>query len=256
MKTIRRNSRGAEVKELQKLLNIYGFNCGKVDGIFGPKTEAALKLFQKKREIKVDGIAGAQTWSALQDPTLAKLLEWGFIILLHEAGYKFMVKQFQSAMSLKPDGIVGAKTKAALNSTIIVPRFTEKDMACQCQKYCSGYPRGERSIGVRILAERIMRETEKTYPSANFYITNRKTPAPNGAIAGGYRCTTWNKIRGGATGSQHRACLAIDIGCNDATARLRLEKNALSMSPYSAVGYGARYIVHIDTRGYKARWKY
>ena len=258
MKLLKRNDRRAEVKELQKLLNGYGFNCGKVDGAFGPKTYAAVKLFQSKRKLKTDGIVGPKTWDALKptDPILEKFIEWGFIGLMHEKSYKFMVQQFQSAMGLKADGIVGPKTKAALDSEVIVPRFTEKDMSCQCNKYCSGYPQGEISIGVRVLSERIMRETEKTYPSAKFYITSKKTQSPGGATAGGYRCTKWNRLRGGASGSQHKKCIAVDIGCNDATARLRLEKNALSMNKYGGTGYGAKYIVHLDTRGNRARWKY
>ena len=51
--------KGAEVKELQTKLKV------KVDGIFGPVTEAAVKKFQTEHKIKVDGIVGPQTWKAL-----------------------------------------------------------------------------------------------------------------------------------------------------------------------------------------------
>jgi len=50
--------KGAEVKELQTKLKV------KVDGIFGPVTEAAVKKFQTEHKIKVDGIVGPQTWKA------------------------------------------------------------------------------------------------------------------------------------------------------------------------------------------------
>lgn len=59
MKTIRQGSRGADVATLQKKLNL------NADGIFGPKTEEAVKLFQKANGLSVDGIVGAKTWSAL-----------------------------------------------------------------------------------------------------------------------------------------------------------------------------------------------
>jgi len=36
-----------------------------VDGIFGPKTENAVKDFQTAKKIEVDGIVGPQTWHAL-----------------------------------------------------------------------------------------------------------------------------------------------------------------------------------------------
>ena len=45
-----------------------------VDGIFGPKTEAAVKSFQRGKDLTVDGIVGPRTWAALPDggpmPTL------------------------------------------------------------------------------------------------------------------------------------------------------------------------------------------
>lgn len=41
-------SSGTEVMKLQTILNEMGFNCGSVDGVFGPKTEAKLIAFQKQ----------------------------------------------------------------------------------------------------------------------------------------------------------------------------------------------------------------
>lgn len=58
-------SRGTRVKQLQAALNASGFNCGAVDGIFGTKTLIALKNFQRAANIKVDGIYGNQTRTAL-----------------------------------------------------------------------------------------------------------------------------------------------------------------------------------------------
>jgi hypothetical protein len=58
--TLRKGSKGEDVKKLQALLHIAA------DGDFGPKTEAALKLFQKDSRLVADGIAGPMTWAALK----------------------------------------------------------------------------------------------------------------------------------------------------------------------------------------------
>lgn len=58
--------RGAEVKKLQTLLNKYKFNCGAVDGIYGPKTTAAVKAFQKKHKLVVDGLFGKNSLTQLK----------------------------------------------------------------------------------------------------------------------------------------------------------------------------------------------
>jgi N-acetyl-anhydromuramyl-L-alanine amidase AmpD len=58
---------GAFIAAIQKWLNAWGADL-KVDGDFGPKTEAAVKEFQKKRGLSpVTGAVGSDTWYALQD---------------------------------------------------------------------------------------------------------------------------------------------------------------------------------------------
>ena len=64
MITIKLGCKGEAVKTLQTALNKYGYNL-KVDGAFGTKTEAAVKDYQKKYGLSVDGIVGAKTWSKL-----------------------------------------------------------------------------------------------------------------------------------------------------------------------------------------------
>lgn len=63
--TLDRNDRGAAVSELQQGLRDGGYAPGPVDGIFGPRTEAAVRAFQTDRGIEVDGIVGRQTWGEL-----------------------------------------------------------------------------------------------------------------------------------------------------------------------------------------------
>ena len=57
-------SQGGDVTELQKLLNQNGYNLDE-DGIFGDKTQAAVKDYQQKNNLSVDGIAGNKTWGSL-----------------------------------------------------------------------------------------------------------------------------------------------------------------------------------------------
>ena len=53
--------RGDDVANLQSRLVEMGFNPGRVDGIYGPSTESAVKDFQKSVGTKVDGICGPGT---------------------------------------------------------------------------------------------------------------------------------------------------------------------------------------------------
>jgi len=64
MPILRRGSRGKHVEILQKLLNKVGYRLT-VDGIFGRNTEKAVKSFQKRSGLVVDGIVGTNTWTAL-----------------------------------------------------------------------------------------------------------------------------------------------------------------------------------------------
>lgn len=60
-------SRGAEVAELQQSLRAAGFDPGPIDGVFGPRTAAAVRAFQQSRGLRVDGIVGPVTRAALRE---------------------------------------------------------------------------------------------------------------------------------------------------------------------------------------------
>jgi N-acetylmuramoyl-L-alanine amidase len=57
---------GDDVRELQLRLNALGFSAGKHDGIFGVQTKQALQDFQRNLAVGEDGIAGLQTFAALE----------------------------------------------------------------------------------------------------------------------------------------------------------------------------------------------
>lgn len=56
---IKRGSKGKYVEMVQKVVGV------KVDGVFGPKTEAAVKAYQRRHGLKADGIVGPKTWNAM-----------------------------------------------------------------------------------------------------------------------------------------------------------------------------------------------
>lgn len=58
-------SRGTEVRTIQEKLKRWGYYNGSVDGIYGTQTVAAVKKFQQKNGLTVDGIAGQKTLTAM-----------------------------------------------------------------------------------------------------------------------------------------------------------------------------------------------
>lgn len=58
-------SRGSEVTQIQTKLKRWGYYTGNVDGIYGSQTLVAVKYFQRKNGLKVDGIAGTKTLQAM-----------------------------------------------------------------------------------------------------------------------------------------------------------------------------------------------
>lgn len=69
-RTLKRTSpcmEGEDVKQLQIRLNSLGYSCGSADGVFGLKTELALKRFQRTSNIEDDGIFGASSLSAINN---------------------------------------------------------------------------------------------------------------------------------------------------------------------------------------------
>jgi len=58
---------GRSILDLQKALIKLGFEPGKADNINGNMTKAAVRQFQKRNGLIVDGIAGSMTWEALEE---------------------------------------------------------------------------------------------------------------------------------------------------------------------------------------------
>ena len=72
---LRIGSRGSEVSQLQELLNrrltLLPAQRLRVDGEFGPRTAEAVKLFQARYGLGIDGVVGTRTWTALNSGAAA-----------------------------------------------------------------------------------------------------------------------------------------------------------------------------------------
>ena len=148
--TLRYGMCGEGVVQLQQSLIEKGFLKGEADGVFGYKTEKAIRAFQKSNNLKIDGIAGECTQAVLynrksetgstgyfsgdyrkiiseSDIDRIKLLQKALIKLNYLKGsadgiYGSMtenaVLSFQSEHRLREDGIAGRKTLAAIESAL------------------------------------------------------------------------------------------------------------------------------------------
>ena len=64
--TLRRGSRGCYVMVLQDALSTLGYQTGtRIDGLFGSKTEEALRGYQRHTSLSVDGVCGCNTWKKI-----------------------------------------------------------------------------------------------------------------------------------------------------------------------------------------------
>lgn len=62
---INASSNSSDIKLIQKKLKNWGYYKGNVDGIYGSKTKSAVRLFQKRNGLMVDGIVGNKTLAAM-----------------------------------------------------------------------------------------------------------------------------------------------------------------------------------------------
>jgi peptidoglycan hydrolase-like protein with peptidoglycan-binding domain len=119
---LKRGSRGAAVKSLQQELNsVLRPSPGlSPDGVFGPKTESAVKAFQRQVGITVDGIVGPNTRQRLA--TSRPPVSQSNALRLGSRGPE--VKRLQQLLNQKSpagprlaaDGVFGARTQRAVQN--------------------------------------------------------------------------------------------------------------------------------------------
>ncbi|NND01726.1 MAG: peptidoglycan-binding protein [Acidimicrobiia bacterium] len=93
---LRNGSQGDEVMALQKSLMAMGMNPGTPDGIFGPKTEAAVKQAQERGGVTADGIWGPASQAAF-DEMKAKMSGAGLEKEESSGGIQDMLKSSKEA---------------------------------------------------------------------------------------------------------------------------------------------------------------
>jgi murein L,D-transpeptidase YcbB/YkuD len=140
-------SRGENVRTVQYLLRHHGFAVG-VDRIFGPRTQEAVRAFQRDRGLQADGIVGNQTWPALivlvgsgsrGDPVRAiqRQLNARTASLAVDGRFgpqtALAVRRFQQANGLLVDGIVGPNTWYALVTAPTVGPIIRRNIAMVSQ---------------------------------------------------------------------------------------------------------------------------
>lgn len=109
---------GADVHALQDRLAAAGYDTGTPDGVFGPKTDAAVRAFQSAMGMTVDGLVGRQTKTALVG--LAHIDDTDAILSVGSRGDA--VRTLQKALTDQgfdpgsPDGIFGPLTLRAVLS--------------------------------------------------------------------------------------------------------------------------------------------
>jgi peptidoglycan hydrolase-like protein with peptidoglycan-binding domain len=106
-------SNDSAVRDLQEALKVLGFDPGPADGIFGAKTESAVKAFQQACEIVADGVVGRVTWINIDEADQSHPV-------LTAGSTGLPVRRLQSRMSAVGfdtggvDGRFGAKTETAV----------------------------------------------------------------------------------------------------------------------------------------------
>src|SRR5512133_3844355 len=110
---VRQGASGHPVRTLQDLLRARNHAVA-VDGVFGPRTDAAVRAFQGERHLAVDGVVGPATWSALI-LTVRRGSEGDAVRGVQE---EFQFRNLSGDPSKGPqiDGIFGPQTEAAVRA--------------------------------------------------------------------------------------------------------------------------------------------
>jgi len=115
--SIRQGSTGSDVEELQKMLAQIGYYSGNISGHAGEKTVEAIKAFQSRYGLKVDGIAGSATMNKIRS-----IVDPNYVAPATSQAASSDVEKAQTMLkalgfySGQITGNIGSKTKAAIKA--------------------------------------------------------------------------------------------------------------------------------------------
>ena len=194
--------RGDDVAALQQDLGALGFDAGRVDGIFGPRTVAALEEFQRNMGITVDGVCGPDTVAALQRvargadqaPTVAVVREvqqlreaprhltgrrlcvgeTGGLAALADAVGRALAEAGANVVVLHhPDGSVQAAEANSFGADAFVGLAVRDEPGCALSFYAAG---AFESVGGRRLAELLCDELAAETYAGRGSVSGMRTP--------------------------------------------------------------------------------
>ena len=181
MKTLRKGSRGQDVRTLQMKLALA------VDGIFGPITEEAVKTFQREHELTADGIVGPKTLNALaitlntslrtitkiilhctatpegRDYTVDQIRQWHLERGFADIGYHYVIYRDGSIHRGRPVGTVGAHCTGQNTCSIGVCYVGGEEPDG------SHIPKDTRTPQQREALRKLVAELRKEYPGATVH---------------------------------------------------------------------------------------
>lgn len=222
------------IVQKQRQLQFLGYYNGKIDGLWGVKSVAATREFQKANGLEVDGKFGAKT--------ATKTMQ--------------LVMDIQKTVGANIDGLVGSETYTKYNAWkekqatsdkasdktsgdfwSDIKYFQRSEFACKCGgKYCNGFPVEPDEALVRMLDK---------------VRTKRGKPMH---INSGIRCKQHNaNTEGSSKTSKHMDGNAADVRITGVTP-YALAKDFEELMPNTG-GIGVySWGVHVDTRPNKTRW--
>ena len=120
--TLRRGMNGTDVETAQAWLQYYGYYKGAINGDFDGSVETAVRWFQRRNELTVDGVIGASTWEVLKTGTAVAYTDPEYSNSLKSGDHGEAVKDLQRNLrqtyfySGKIDGIFGAEVTKAVKA--------------------------------------------------------------------------------------------------------------------------------------------